>query len=939
MRAQITVLGVVQGVGFRPFVAETARALSLRGSVCNSGGVVRIEVYGNVEAVEEMLHRLRSCAPSAARVDRVIVERTEEENPLPSAEENSLPSGGAAGEMSSGGRPFVCCGSGRPSDCFGSGRRFPETGAEPEDFRIVESETENGADLPLIPPDLPICEACLSEMRDRRNRRFRYPFISCTACGPRYSILEAIPYDREHISMRDYRMCPECGREYRTPGGRRQHAQTISCRECGPQLILSGWEDFRKQAATGTDLAGAAESGNALPEGASPEDVVPAGESARADAAFADAALTEAVRILKEGGILAVKGIGGYQLACRPDREETVRRLRLLKGREKKPFAVMFPSLDGPCGVRAFCEVSRQEEELLTAPARPIVLLERKKAAEESFCPSLSSESRYLGAFLPYTGLHQLLTEEAGPLVMTSANRTDDPIITKEEELEQLWTRSLELLSAAAWNTRRIVTPLDDSLMRVTAGHVQMLRRSRGFVPSPVFFAAGGENAVLSARPEVLPQQGLPQQDLPPRVLLQRALLPQAGEKDRTALLAFGGDLKAAFCLAAGDRAYLSQYFGDMENLRVHQTFRRELSRMEGLFGIRPETLVCDLHPGYLTTQLAQKLAEETGRPLLRVQHHHAHAASVMAEHGLERCIAVVFDGTGYGTDGHIWGGEFLVCEGASFRRMGHLEEIPLVGGDASSRDAALTAACHLAALPGKEGLQSGPQPASCGAGPDSAASEEETAETAAAEGWLPEEVASRLDFAGRALAAGIQVQRSSSMGRLFDAVSALLGIRAENSYEGECAVALENAAWRERKRREEEPEHEAGKRELPFPIREEGKMLIADRRTLLLAILRGLKEGKGTKDAGKKTQLAEELALAFHEAAADMVLAMCRRLREKTGIGQIALSGGVFANVLLQERCRSLLEQDGFLVYVNEQVPGNDGGICLGQAWIAMRE
>ena len=893
MRAQITVLGVVQGVGFRPFVAETARALSLRGSVCNSGGVVRIEVYGNVEAVEEMLHRLRSCAPSAARVDRVIVERTEEENSLPSAEENSLPSGGAAGEMSSGGRP---------SDCFGSGRRFPETGAEPEDFRIVESETENGADLPLIPPDLPICEACLSEMRDRRNRRFRYPFISCTACGPRYSILEAIPYDREHISMRDYRMCPECGREYRTPGGRRQHAQTISCRECGPQLILSGWEDFRKQAGTGTDLAGAAESGTVLLEGASPEDVVPAGE-----AACADAALTEAVRILKEGGILAVKGIGGYQLACRPDREETVRRLRLLKGREKKPFAVMFPSLDGPCGVRAFCEVSRQEEELLTAPARPIVLLERKKAAEESFCPSLSSESRYLGAFLPYTGLHQLLTEEAGPLVMTSANRTDDPIITKEEELEQLWARSLELLSAAAWNTRRIVTPLDDSLMRVTAGHVQMLRRSRGFVPSPVF--------------------------------LQRALLPQAGEKDRTALLAFGGDLKAAFCLAAGDRAYLSQYFGDMENLRVHQTFRSELSRMEGLFGIRPETLVCDLHPGYLTTQLAQKLAEETGRPLLRVQHHHAHAASVMAEHGLERCIAVVFDGTGYGTDGHIWGGEFLVCEGASFRRMGHLEEIPLVGGDASSRDAALTAACHLAALPGKEGLQSGPQPDSCGAGPDSAASEEETAETAAAEGRLPEEVASRLDFAGRALAAGIQVQRSSSMGRLFDAVSALLGIRAENSYEGECAVALENAAWRERKRREEEPEHEAGKRELPFPIREEGKMLIADRRTLLLAILRGLKEGKGTKDAGKKTQLAEELALAFHEAAADMVLAMCRRLREKTGIGRIALSGGVFANVLLQERCRSLLEQDGFLVYVNEQVPGNDGGICLGQAWIAMRE
>ncbi len=655
MRAQITVLGVVQGVGFRPFVAECARTLSLRGSVCNSGGVVRIEAYGTKEAMEELVHRLRSCAPPAARVDRVIVEKER------------------------------------------------EAGAEPEDFLIVESEAENGADLPLIPPDLPICADCLAELGNPENRRFRYPFISCTACGPRYSILEAIPYDREHISMREYAMCPECGLEYRQPGGRRQHAQTISCRDCGPQLILSGREDFSSK-------------GGGMASGLT-----------------SDAALSEAVRILKEGGILAVKGIGGYQFACRPDREETVRRLRLLKGREKKPFAVMFPSLDGTQGIRAFCRVSRQEEALLLSPARPIVLLER--SGQDAFCPSLCAESRYLGAFLPYTGLHQLLTEEAGPLVMTSANATDDPIFTKEKELAELWERFPHALDGAAWNTRRIVTPLDDSLMRITAGHVQMLRRSRGFVPSPVYLHEREGGPVFSAK------------------------------KEHKEVLAFGGDLKSAFCLAAGERAYLSQYLGDMENFRVYQNFRRELERMKTLFGVRPQKLVCDLHPGYQTTRMAEETAARSGLSLLQVQHHHAHAASVMAEHGLERCIAVVFDGTGYGTDGHIWGGEFLVCEGASFQRCGHLEEIPLTGGDASSKDASLTAACHLAFL--SEGKDAS----------------------------FSRTVASKVEMVRKALKFGINVQQSSSMGRLFDAVSALLGVREFNSYEGECAIALENAA------------------------------------------------------------------------------------------------------------------------------------------------
>ena len=463
---------------------------------------------------------------------------------------------------------------------------------------------------------------------------------------------------------------------------------------------------------------------------------------------------------------------------------------------------------------------------------------------------------------------------------MTSANATDDPIFTKEEELAELWERFPHALDGAAWNTRRIVTPLDDSLMRITAGHVQMLRRSRGFVPSPVYLHERECGPVFSAK------------------------------KERKEVLAFGGDLKSAFCLAAGERAYLSQYLGDMENFRVYQNFRKELDRMKTLFGVRPQKLVCDLHPGYQTTRLAEEMAARSGLSLLQVQHHHAHAASVMAEHGLERCIAVIFDGTGYGTDGHIWGGEFLVCEGASFQRCGHLEEIFLTGGDASSKDASLTAACHLALL--SEGKDAS----------------------------FSKTVGSKVELVRKALKLGINVQQSSSMGRLFDAVSALLGIRDFNSYEGECAIALENAAWKERKRREERPENGGRERELPlelpFPIREEGKRLIADRRTLVEALLRELSE---EGECGIKPERAQALALAFHEALARMVLAMCRRLRERTGIRQTALSGGVFANVLLQERCRALLEADGFSVYVNEQVPGNDGGICLGQAWIALQD
>ncbi len=903
MRCRITVLGVVQGVGYRPFAARLAEEEGITGSVRNSGGVVYIEAYGRQEAVERLIHRLRSCAPPAARVEQVLAETVEDGEKADAA-------AGLEGE----------------------------TGI-PASFVILESEQENGADVPLLPPDLPVCGECLGEMEDPSDRRYRYPFISCVNCGPRYSIMRRLPYDREHTTMAAFSMCPDCGAEYVKMGDRRRHAQTISCRFCGPQLLVRT-ADRREALAAKTPLAAG--------KGHAP--CIPAAEGAPAAGKLTDSwrasfseellhgeeGLRVCVDILKRGGILALKGIGGYQLACRPDCPEAVERLRRLKGREKKPFAVMFPSMER---IREFCLVSGREEALLLSPARPIVLLDRREAQEGErmahfFSGKLCSESRFLGAFLPYTGLHQLLTAQAGPLVMTSANASGDPILTEEGQMEELWRENPGLLDGMAWNTRRILTPLDDSLMRVTGGKEQMLRRSRGFVPMPL-------------------------------------VLPDGGKFEKT-LLCMGGDLKSVFCLAAGGRAYLSQYFGDLENYRCLQAYREGISRMEELFGIRPQAVVCDLHPGYVSLAEGRRIAgeaafsgepvsheerafpekrsfsdeqscpEEYGLPVLRVQHHHAHAASVMAEHGLSHCIGVVFDGTGYGTDGHVWGGEFLLCRGASFQRAGHLEEAELCGGDASARDAALNAACHLAEaglVPQKEtsaGAQGGE--GRC-AGKGTGEEKQGSRETETAEGWRD-----RLEMAEKALQYHINTEQSSSMGRLFDAVSALLGIREYNTYEGECACALENAAWEGR------PEKAGPQIRLDFPIWEEGGVLIAGRHGLIRQLLEKAEEmGRAAgncqrekraeeQEGEKKRALAYRLAWAFHEAVAQMTLSMCRRIREKTGEENVALSGGVFANVILHERCRQLLEADGFAVYVNEKVPGNDGGICLGQAWIAGR-
>ncbi len=741
MTNSITVLGVVQGVGYRPFVARLAEELGINGTVKNNGGIVEITADASKQAMDEFIHRLKSQQPPGADVIQVISTEVQEQQ-------------------------------------FNS-------------FRIIPSG-QNSSETPLIPPDLPICENCLNELSSPSDRRFRYPFISCVACGPRYSIMERLPYDRCNITMDEFPMCPSCTEEY-TTNTRRRHAQTISCHDCGPQLILSaGQLVFHRE--------------EALQKGAA---------------------------LLRSGAVLALKGIGGYQFVCSPYDSAAVERLRMLKHRDKKPFAVMFPTLDG---IRKICRVNGEEEKLLTSSARPIVLLNKIK---NEFCENVSGESRFLGAFLPYTGLHKLLLDECGPLVMTSGNVTNEPIIIHDEEMLALQS---EYLNGVLYHTRKIVTPLDDSVARVVCGGAQLIRRSRGYVPMPILTEREAKRPVL----------------------------------------AMGGDLKACFCLYQGGRAYLSQYFGDMEEYAVSQVYRRNLTRMEQLFRITPSVIACDLHPNYFTTRLAQQLEQ----PVVQIQHHHAHIASVMAEHGLQSCIGAAFDGTGYGTDGCVWGGEFLLCRGSDYERSAHLGYVTLCGGDQSSKDAELTALCYLYAA----GVE------------------------------VPSDRKGDARFATvkAAVQNRINTFECSSMGRLFDAVSAVLNIRKKNTYEGECAIALENAAAAAQSR---------GK--IPyfteFEILDTGCGLILNQVKLVQEIYSAVQNGV---DSG-------ELALGFHLAVAHALLTVCRKLREQNGENTIALSGGVFSNRILTKAAVELLEHDGFRVFQNRAVPCSDSGICLGQAWL----
>ena len=764
MRYHLVVTGLVQGVGFRPFVEREAKRFGLTGSVLNSGGAVHIVVRADLSVVQKFMEHIRNNAPRGSMILDISVEAKEEQRGEP-------------------------------------GEKKEDSG-----FFILPSDEQNRG-YPILPPDVSVCEDCIREMEDPKDRRYAYPFISCVSCGPRYSILNRIPYDRKTTTMDVFSMCPDCREEYGGTG-RRHHAQTISCHVCGPQLIY--WEGERRLEKK--------------------------------------AAMEAVIRRIRDGGIVAAKGIGGYQYICRADEKATILRLRRIKGREEKPFAVMFPEQKE---VEQYCICEEEERRLLKSSAAPIVLL-KKRAGGKQFLDEVAGNSPYVGAFLPNTPFHVLLTKACGPLIVTSANDSGEPMIWKEEGD---WKGKLSKADGIASHGRVINGPLDDSVTAVTDGHIRMIRRGRGYVPLPIW-----------------------------------DLGPEAPE-----IFAAGGDLKACFALAAKDRIYPGTYLGDLESGAVQDHYRWEKERMERLLTIHPKIYVCDKHPGYFSSVLAKEWSRRQGLRCMEVQHHHAHAASVMAEHHLTHGIGVTFDGTGYGEDGTIWGGEFLLCRDETFTRMGYLRPVPICGGDASAKHAWQTAVCYLeeAGVSRKFWMS--------------------------VLGWA-EEKQREIALLLAARSQGIQTVPSSSMGRLFDAAAAILGIGTENGYEGACAVGLEGAA---------KQAMETGEAPYPLvlPMTDGGEAVTFDTRELIRACFQAVLEQKCTLGG---------LALGFHRAVAASVLEGCRRIREKTGECAVLLGGGVFANRILLEACIECLREDGFLVYWNQQVPGNDGGLAVGQAYLA---
>ncbi|MEU2896550.1 carbamoyltransferase HypF [Streptomyces sp. NPDC001273] len=767
-RARVVVRGVVQGVGFRPFVYGLATGLGLAGHVTNTGDGVVAEVEGASSAVDRFCARLAPGAPPLAVVESV--ERAD----LPVTRESG--------------------------------------------FGIVASRAD-GPVRTLVAPDTATCRDCLAELADPGDRRHRHPFITCTHCGPRFTIVTGLPYDRAHTTMAGFPLCPDCAREYRDPGDRRFHAQPVACPACGPRLRLVTGPGHGSPAA-GADPLDAARS------------------------------------LLAAGAVLAVKGIGGYHLACDATRPEAVAALRRRKARGDKPFALMAPDVRD---VGHLVHMGPVERDLLTGPERPVVLMRRRpvvRSGPEMLVPadSVAPGSPDLGVMLPYSPVHHLLLAAGAPrlLVMTSGNVSGEPIVTDDEEA---LTRLAGLADAWLTHDRPVHVPCDDSVVRVLDGEPLVLRRSRGYAPLPV----------------TLPAPVVP-------------------------ALAVGGDLKNVFCLGQGDRAWLSAHVGDMDDLATQEAFGRAERHLESVTGVRPALLAADTHPGYRSGAWARRHA--AGRPVVRVQHHHAHIASVLAEHGFPeggRVTGVAFDGTGHGDDGAVWGGEFLLTDYDGFHRFAHLAYVPLPGGDAAVRRPYRMALAHLHAA----GIAAGPDlPCTAACPPD------------------------ELDVLRVQLARELNCVPTSSMGRLFDAVSSLTGVCHHAGYEAQAAVELEAAAVAAGA--DDEP-HDP---RYVFRLSDGPGPLTAGPAPLLTAVV---------EDVRRRVP-AGVIAARFHRAVARLVRDVCVAARRAGGPRTVALTGGVFSNALLSSACAGELRTAGFTVLRHRDIPPNDGGLALGQLIVAAR-
>jgi hydrogenase maturation protein HypF len=742
---KVEINGIVQGVGFRPFVYQAARRHGIGGTVANTASGVRIHAEGAPEKVAAFCRELTQSPPPLARITAITISE-------------EAPAGRAA-------------------------------------FTIVASSRRDRRGT-LISPDVAVCADCLAELFDPANRRFRYPFINCTNCGPRYTIIADIPYDRPKTSMKAFAMCPQCRAEYDDPLDRRFHAQPNACAACGPSVAL--------RAAGGAPVAG-------------------------------DDAIAAAADLLKTGAIVAVKGLGGYHLAVDAENPAAVARLRRRKHRDAKPFAVMSRDLQA---VARYARLTAAEAALLTSCQRPIVLL--PKTSPHPLAAAIAPGNRWIGVMLPYTPVHYLLLAEGfGALVMTSANLSAEPIaIANDEAL----TRLEGIADYFLVHDRDILLRSDDSVVRHAAGATRFLRRSRGFVPTPV--------------------------------LLKDPVPP---------ILACGAELKNTVCLTRGDQAFVSQHVGDMQNLATFEFFRQTVDHLKRILDISPQVVAHDLHPDYLSTRFAE---DQSGLRRVGVQHHHAHIVSCLAENrAAGPVIGLAFDGTGYGSDGAIWGGEVLVAEAAGFRRAAHLAYVPLPGGAAAIREPWRMALSYLWDAFGED-YRKLDLP------------------------LLRTLAATQIETVAAMIRRGLNAPPTSSLGRLFDAVAALGGIRYHVSFEGQAAMELEMAA--------------GGVPERPYAVGwEEGAVRRIPPAPMVRAVVADLLAGVP----------AAVVSGRFHATLVDLFTRLCAALRLETGIGRVALSGGVFQNLLLFTGLKESLENQGFIVLSHTRVPTNDGGIALGQA------
>ena len=743
----LQIRGVVQGVGFRPFIYRLALRYGITGNIRNTGDGVYIEAYGDRKRLAAFVQAIKQEAPPLAVIEDIFIQ--------------------------------------------------PLNGPPPRLFTVLDSQASHKATR--IPPDVATCPTCLKELFDPRDRRYRYPFINCTDCGPRFSVIEDLPYDRGNTTMRVFPMCSACLQEYSDPAQRRFHAETNACPQCGPQIWLVD------------------SSGKRL-SGADP--------------------LKQALRALKEGKILALRGLGGFHLAVDASNEGAIRQLRARKKRPRKPLAIMVPNLET---TSRLVHLSTAEKEALISFRRPIVLARQKSSV---LAPSLAPGLKQLGLMLPYTPLHHLLLREGGftALVMTSGNPSGEPLCYRNEE-------ALKRLKGVAdfflLHDREIVLGIDDSVVKEVGGKIRLIRRARGFVPEPLPFPAGSPN-----------------------------------------VLAVGPLLKNTFCLTREKEAFVSQHLGDLDNLETEGFFRKTLKHFQRLLGVTPDLIACDLHPGYLSSSLAEELANKYACPLIKVPHHVAHAAAVMGEFALKKALALALDGLGLGPDGSLWGGEILLVEQGRFERLAYLRPVPQPGGDAASKEPWRMALAYLYVSLGEQALDR------------------------AQELFSPPLSPNVVKTVWQMLKKGLNSPLSSACGRLFDACAALLGLCLQNSFEGEAPMLLESLA-------------QESSRLYPLPL--QGKIL--DTRPLITSLIKDL-----DNDVPK-----EEMAYAVHRSLAQGFAEALFSLSKRTGVRQVVLSGGCFQNALLTQLIMDYLNDRGLTAYLPEKLPVNDGGLAYGQAlWAA---